>query len=79
MLDVVRERGLALDGDGVRQPAEDGTEERCDVVDPGVLPLTPISPGPNVRAGLTEAPLNGIAARWIITSVSGIATRAVVP
>ena len=37
----------------------------------------PISAGPKLRAGLTEAPLIGIAATWIATSASGIASRAV--
>ena len=36
----------------------------------------PTRAGPKLRAGLTEAPLIGIAATWIATSARGIATRA---
>src|SRR6266498_2190355 len=35
-----------------------------------------MSAGPRVRAGLTPAPENGMAATWMETSVSGMATRA---
>ena len=38
--------------------------------------LSPISAGPSDRAGLTDAPLIGIAAKWIASSVSGIAISA---
>jgi hypothetical protein len=41
------------------------------------LKSVPTSAGANERAGFTDAPLNGIAARWIATSVSGIASSAV--
>ena len=37
----------------------------------------PTIAGPKLRAGLTDAPLIGIAATWIATSVSGIASSAV--
>src|SRR5262249_49384022 len=39
----------------------------------------PTTAGPNVRAGLTDAPLKGIAANWVTASASGIATSAVPP
>ena len=37
----------------------------------------PTIAGPRLRAGLTDAPLIGIAATWIATSVNGIARSAV--
>src|SRR5215471_19518413 len=39
----------------------------------------PTRSGPKVRAGLTDEPLKGIAARWIATRVSGIAISALGP
>ena len=42
-------------------------------------PVAPTRSGPNVRAGFTDEPVNGINATWIENSVNGIASRAPAP
>ena len=64
----------------VDEPPDDRAERRADQVDPEARPLgSRRAPGRSYRAGLTDEPLNGISAKWIASSVSGIATSAVPP
>ena len=42
-------------------------------------PVAPTRSGPNVRAGFTDEPVNGISATWIENSVNGIAISALGP
>ena len=56
--------------------ADHRSDRRRDEVDPQVAELGAHQRRRERPGRLTEAPLKGIAARWIATSVSGIASRA---